>query len=529
MNTVALVDDDVAVLEFLEKMIPWNDYGFRVAHTSTNALEALDACAALMPDLIITDIGMPVMDGVAFIRAVKELSQQPRFVILSCHDDFRYAQQAVQLGVQDYILKETMDPEALTVLIAGMQEKIGSERRLHDELKMLHSRAHRSNSVLKEQWLRELLSSPVPDSPAWTDALQPFGFRTVLPYFIPVVGRLHEVNAAWKRYESEDTVKFIVENVAEELLGNEANALFISVSAREFCILFNCSKELKHSPYERVRTLARLVQQKLEQVVKLRYSILIGGIEAERSGVRRQIGGMLQATDRFFYLRDPQFMTMEEAGRLTFHEEEPLSFYYEYSERINRTIIEANIDVPEAVEPFIHFISIHKFEPKAVKRFVFKLALDTMMKLKDTRHYTNEKVQNELDQLGNVSELREWLVGFVQEAVGLMEQIAKQSKKVEIIDAQKFVRQHLDRKISLEEVAAHLHLNPSYFSRLFKKETGQNFIEYVTRSKMEKARELLNGSDRTMEQVAQQLGYENRSYFVKLFKEHYGVLPSKYV
>ncbi|MFF2480031.1 helix-turn-helix domain-containing protein [Paenibacillus sp. NPDC058071] len=530
MHTVLLVDDDVAVLEFLEKMLPWDEYGFRVAGVCTNGLEALDVCRMEgPPDLIVTDIGMPAMDGVTLIKEVKAISDRPRFVILSCHDDFRYAQKAVQLGVQDYMLKETMELEALTELLADVKAKIDADERLQNEMRTLHSRASRSKSMLKEQWLRDWLVSPISDNAAWLCQLRGFGLQSMLPSFIPVIGRLHEVNAAWKRYENEDTVKFIVENIAEELLGQESQVIFISVSSREFCLLFNCKKELKNSPYEQARTLARLVQQKLEQIAKLRYSMLIGELEVESAGMRKQLLHMLQATERFFYLREPQFVTMEEANKLTFNDEEPLAFYYDYAERINRAIVEASIDVPEAVEPFIQFVSIRKFEPQGVKRFVFKLVLDTMMKLKDTRHYTNEKVQRELEQIGNIGELRVWLIGFVREAVGLMEEIAKQSKKVEIVDAQKYVRQNLDRKISLEEVAAHLHLNPSYFSRLFKKETGQNFIEYVTRSKMEKARELLNGSDRTMELVAQQLGYENKSYFVKLFKEHYGMLPSKYV
>ncbi|HEY4389959.1 MAG TPA: helix-turn-helix transcriptional regulator, partial [Paenibacillus sp.] len=80
-----------------------------------------------------------------------------------------------------------------------------------------------------------------------------------------------------------------------------------------------------------------------------------------------------------------------------------------------------------------------------------------------------------------------------------------------------------------EDVANHLHLNPSYFSRLYKKETNENFIEYVTRMKMERAKELLNNSGRTIDSISQQLGYDNRSYFVKVFKQHFGVLPSKFV
>lgn len=191
--------------------------------------------------------------------------------------------------------------------------------------------------------------------------------------------------------------------------------------------------------------------------------------------------------------------------------------------------MEVNTDASVAVDPFIEFISNRKFLPEAVKQFVFKLVLDIMIKLKFNQQYTNEKLLKELGQLGNVLELRDWLIDFVIEAISLMEQISRQSKKVEIVNAQKYVQLQLGKKITLEEVADHLHLNPSYFSRLFKKETGENFIEYVKRMKMEKAKELLNDSDKTVDSIAQILGYDNKGYFVKLFKQHFGVIPSRFV
>jgi two-component system response regulator YesN len=529
MHSVLLVDDDVAVLEFLRLMIPWDDCDFRLSGTCTNAYDALQRCREAMPDLIITDIGMPGMDGIELIKTVKDMSQRPRFVILSCHDEFRYAQQAVQMGVQDYILKEALETQAIVELLRKIKEKIEAEDRLHREVRKLHFQAHRSKSALKEHWLRDLLSAPVLEDPSWTLQLEEFGMSPVLPHFIPAVGRLHRVKDALSRYENEATVKFIVENAVEELLEHEPDTLFFSHSAKAFCLLFNCRKELKTNPYDRIASLCKEVQHKLTQVLKLPVSILLGEMATDRSGLKRQYANLFQAAEQLFYSREPVIVRPSESRGFQFDEEDLLAYYYEYAERMNQFILEGNEDASAAVDPFIRFISARKFSPKAVKQFVFKLVLDMMMKLKFSQQYTNEKVQQELEQLGNVCELQEWLIGFVKEAVSLMEQISKQSKKVEIVAAQKYVRLHLGQKITLEEVAAHLHLNPSYFSRLFKKETGENFIEYVTRIKMEKAKELLDGSDKTMETISQMLGYENKGYFVKLFKQHYGMLPSRFV
>ncbi|MEH7115449.1 response regulator [Neobacillus niacini] len=101
-------------------------------------------------------------------------------------------------------------------------------------------------------------------------------------------------------------------------------------------------------------------------------------------------------------------------------------------------------------------------------------------------------------------------------------------KNDDVLKAQKYVQTHLGEKISLTEVAAHLHLNSSYFSRMYKKETGEGFVEYVTRVKMEKAIELLDHSIKSVEVIAYELGFESKSYFLKIFKRFYGLSPKLY-
>ena len=102
------------------------------------------------------------------------------------------------------------------------------------------------------------------------------------------------------------------------------------------------------------------------------------------------------------------------------------------------------------------------------------------------------------------------------------------TRNEDVLKAQRYVQSRFGEKISLTEVAAHLHLNSSYFSRMYKKETGEGFVEYVTRVKMEKAIELLDHSIKSVEQLAFELGFESKSYFLKTFKRYYGVSPMSY-
>ncbi|MCD1259886.1 response regulator [Paenibacillus athensensis] len=526
MYKVILVDDDVAVLEFLGKLIPWSRLGFELTGSFTNAIDALKACEGQWPELVITDIGMPGMDGLTLIRMLQERGAQSRFVILSCHDEFQYAQQAVQLGVQDYMLKETLDKTSMIGIVERAKSRVDADFRHKLEVRRLSVEALKSKAALKEKWLRELLSNPVLEESALLESLGVYGLNAGLGHLIPVVCRIHRFQAAIERYEKEENLKFVLENAAEELLSGEPDMMFISYSPQVFVLLHAFRKDLKSNPYDRLAEVCKRMQTAFAKYLKLELSVLVGLAVTSAEGLKRQLPELLEASETFFYAKAPDIHRFTGAAAPV-ELEDLFTPYPEFAERFNRLLLGEGGEAEAVVDALMDSFAERKYPPSDVKQFVWKLALDLQLKLRFRRQFDHEKGQQHITQTSNISELRDWLLGFMHEAVKQAELIARKSKKTEVIDAQKYVQLNLSRKITLEEVAELLHLNASYFSRLYKKETGENFIEYVTRMKMEKARELLGEPGKTVEKVAEQLGYDNKSYFVKLFKQHYGMAPSR--
>ncbi|TJY41569.1 helix-turn-helix domain-containing protein [Cohnella pontilimi] len=529
MYRVMLVDDDVAVLEFLKQLVPWEQMGFGLSGVFTRAADALEMCRKEMPDLIITDIGMPGMNGLELIQCLQTEAGKTQFVILSCHDEFHYAQQAVKLGVHDYILKETLDLAGIQGILDRVLGKLEEERRLKQQVDRLYYQAQKNKAALKEKWLRDLLAGPVIEDRPLLGQLQEFGLNTQLGHILPVLCRVFSFQDAIIRYQKEDVVKFIVENAAEELLEGEPDVMFFGRSAQEFVLLYSFRKDFASNPYEKIVQVCRTLQLAFAKYLKLEFSMLIGEPTADGAGIKRQLPVLLSAADHLFYFEGPAIVKSNHSAAVWMNQEDLFEHYSDYAERFNRLLLEGSGDVEHVVDAFVGFMKNRNYHPADVKQMVWKLALDLQLKLKFSMAYDKEKMQQTVQHMMNVSEVREWLVKFIQKAVRQAEHISRESKKAEIVDIQKYVMLHLNRKITLEEAAAHLHLNPSYFSRLFKKETGENFIEFVTRMKMEKAKMLLEEMGRTVEQVALQLGYDNKSYFIKLFKQHYGIPPGKFV
>ncbi|WP_217642401.1 helix-turn-helix domain-containing protein [Bacillus sp. OK048] len=143
--------------------------------------------------------------------------------------------------------------------------------------------------------------------------------------------------------------------------------------------------------------------------------------------------------------------------------------------------------------------------------------------LKESMEETNiiallERLKNKLDQEQYKN----------NQYVNVTKFLERTNRNEDVLKAQIYVQTHLGEKISLTEIAAHLHLNSSYFSRMYKKETGEGFVEYVTRVKMERAIELLDHTNKSVEQIAYELGFESKSYFLKTFKRFYGLSPKSY-
>lgn len=122
----------------------------------------------------------------------------------------------------------------------------------------------------------------------------------------------------------------------------------------------------------------------------------------------------------------------------------------------------------------------------------------------------------------------EWLEEFLKDKILMLSSMWKQNVRKEIAEAKRYVMNHISEKAGMEEMAKRLGLNPTHFSRLFRLETGLTFIEYVTRVKMEHARDLLNQTNLTIVEIAEQLGYDNVSYFIKLFRNFSGMTPAEF-
>lgn len=531
MYKVMLVDDDYPVLEMIQYAIDWDSLGLSVIGLHENGVMALEAAEAEMPDILITDIGMPQMDGLELISRLKEKRPNLRAALLSCHSEFEYARQAMKLQVQDYLLKDTLDPAGIRVLLSQFIASLEQERELQSKQIRMELLVDRNRSLHKEKFIRATLQQPLLDREKWKAELTSFGLTLDGgESIIPVIGLVDEFRSAKQRFQSDEVLRFALDNVIEETIRQYGQtAVHFHYSTQEMVLLAAFHGGLKVNGYDETRQLLRAFQEAVG-TMKLKMSFLIGESCSTPEGIKSSLLKIRKDGIARFYRASGAIVRAEGNAPSAcdlFHE------FQKSSEKLRDLIIGKRVgEIHSAVNSWLENAEKQQPDPAAVKDWVLRMLLDTRLKLQSVLDYRAasgaDVLPNEVLELDTLTEVKEWLISECLSIIAADRYGSVASKRTEIAEACQFVTQHLDRKITLEEVAEQLFMNPSYFSRLFKKETGETFIEYVTRMKMNRAKELLERSATPVGKICETLGYDNQSYFIKLFKSFSGLTPVEY-
>jgi two-component system response regulator YesN len=531
MYKVMLVDDDYPVLELLSETIKWEQLGLKLQSIHENGASALQHALIEMPDILITDIGMPKMNGIELISHIKKENPQIQVSVLSCHNEFEFARQALQLNVQDYMLKDTLNPEDLSTVLLKLKENLERENEKEQKESKLQHIVERNRESMKRDFLRKTIYHPVYQEQEWYEEAYSLGLNLNSVSYIPALCFIQNYRSAKKSFQSDDILLFSIQNVIREVLKeyNECS-IHVTFSMKESFILFPYRSNIKSDCFGMATECMKKIQRAVHHTLNITVSFIIGDIFDSKTLFKTEIESLLKSTNQRFYMTIHSIEKKQDDTWLT---EGLFSWYDEAAVEIRQLIIEKKIQnaVP-AITKWTEVFPKERYSSEIVKEWVLKLLIDLKVKLKalqffDT-NYSVEVLHEEILGIDSLVELREWLITYFESMLSAVVESTLQTRRKEVVEAFKYVSVNLERKITLDEVASHLYLNPSYFSRLFKKEVGETFVEYVTNAKMSRAKELLEQTTEPVGKICERLGYDNQSYFIKVFKNNVGVSPIEF-
>ncbi len=520
MYTVLLVDDEHIILDGISRMVDWTSHNARLAGTARNGLEAYDRILAELPDIVISDIRMPGMDGLELVARVNESHPNVKFLLLSGYSEFDYARTAMQHGVKHYLLKptnETKIAEALDGIIAELDEEQRREAFIHG----VKQRLDKVMPHVKEQVLKEFVTNKTYGSRDWDYYSGLFQYERDRPIRLLL---LQPEGAA------EFEQLFAIKNIAEEVL---QNVLLGTTMANHVLLVIEADTD------------QQLLQQQMESIRRnfQAYYKMDATISLSNPGyianARIMYRSALQLLNYRFYLDEGGLITSIDAAFESEGEGEgephARADQFAYDEdRLHSPIRSGHIeDAERALAEFLAGLKEAQLDIAMAKSYAIGQYV-SLIRLADPadigRYYRKLPAILETNSLQAIGEI----LGEIVHEIARSRYDRHMVKYTAIVQRMvEIVAEHIgDADLSLQQVAGEmLYMNPDYLGKLFKKETGEKFSNYVMRIRIERAAEWIDKSPyiRIFE-LADRLGFgDNPQYFSQVFKKIMGCTPTEYM
>lgn len=527
---IMLVDDEEEVRKAIIHKMAWEELGFTVVGDAENGEDALEKLEQLEPDVVITDIRMPYMDGLTLTARIREKYPSMKILIFSGYDDFEYAKQAIKLNVTEYILKP-VNGEELAVILKRIRDNLDEEIEQRRNIDLLRENYLGSLPILRELFLNELVRRTA-DVAVIEPRLREYGIDILdARKWLSAVIHVERVERVETQALSlhQELIPISVRGLVEDCLKPYCRfAIFTSLEG--ITVIAAIDKENTQTG---LINLFGDICKESRRLLEVSITIGVGG----SCDTLRDIAVSYQAAvDALGYRA-----IVGEGKTIYIHDVEPvnrgkLQFQVKDEEELTAAV---KFGSRETIENMLRKLSACMDDAKvharqyqlymlAIANCLFRLVQQYDL---DIDALFDTKEQYEVIREGNCNR-KEFAERIIPVACRMNEAMNRERDNTTrriIEEAKGYIREHYsDPELSVEMLCRHLHMSPAYFSTVFKKETGQSYVNYLTEVRLKKAVELLNETDDKTYMIAQKVGYQEQNYFSYVFKKKYGVSPTKY-
>ncbi len=523
---VLIVDDESNTRNLISMSIDWERLGLTLIGDATSGLEALDLLEAQLPDIIITDIQMPYMDGLALSRAVKEIHPDVAVVILTAHDEFSYAQSAVSIGVSDFILKP-VDKALLNGTLARLAERINSQRVRLNELELSHQYIKNNLAVFQNKVLNDLISlvEPAPDFQPGELEMLDLDFSPENDFYQIALINIALEKTRYSNLERQVLLQNCCSFIKNNYFKDSPSYVFTDIS-NNIVLLCNDSDVSLNSIAEHAMG---YFKKQLSKVAVCGIGLGAKGLENIRSSYNQALNALnlCYITGEEISFADNQ-MPIYEARLLnssSLMDNMKLAIksgVWEQASYYTRELLynyaKENINDLDGVK--VTAINISNYLKELLSEMKISYIGDLSL--------SGETVLN-IFKHEKYSDIEFTVVSMVQKACELINDTLSSKNNTMVSEIKGYIYENLGNyELNLKLVADRFYLNSSYLSRIFKKGTGISFSDYLIKIRMEKALAMLKTHDYKAYQLAQEVGIPDPNYFVKCFKKIVGIPFAEY-
>lgn len=531
MIKVLIIDDEPIIREGLRKTINWKTLHCTVIGEAENGVEAIEMIDNLIPDIVITDIMMPGHSGLELTKYIKDNHPQIKIIFLTGYNDFSFAQQAIKLGAYDFVLKPTNTDELEKVLAKARDEilKCNSEIIQHEKLLEV---IDASLPILKDKFISDLLYSNSVSANEIEEKLLFFGIN-IESFIIMCVEIDNFLELNKKSTEEEKLLQiFSVKEKIEMLMNRCKFKCIINCNQNSFSVILQFPRNESEEVLKMgVISVAEELRNKFENCSAFTISIGISHYYDKVYDIRKAYTEAVKCLQNRFYI----------GNNTTIHIDDIFSFETQSGRNEIQT------------KPILEAIKAGNTEKVQAE---LKEIIKTLSQINNKAYVTNicTEIIASISRLycelyGNISDIFEegtipfdsiWGCTCLADLFSILENLLdkvsqsinrllnSQTRKV-VSNALEYINKHFHEEVTLNVVSEHVYMSPWYFSKLFKKETGETFTEFLLKCRIDKAKELLKNSfELKAYEVAELVGFNDARYFGQIFKKVTGLTPTEY-
>ena len=532
---VFLVEDEMVIRRGIKNSIDWEKEGYIFCGEASDGELAYPMIIKEKPDILITDIRMPFMDGLELCKLVKKELPNIKILILSGYDEFDYAKEAIRLVVTEYLLKPISSGKLLEAL-NGVSESIRREKEDKDLVRKYMEEMRENTEHEKQKFFEQMIAGNL----SMADALE--------------TGKKYEMNLSAGMYNlllfrftlGEENRK------SGELLGEAEYAIEKLTERLEYVFEFQRGVEgwaflLMADNEEQMSERVKELSKDLEEIMK-NYSTIayFGGIgqpvarlreleESFREAERALAARFTMELNRIISVEDIRMAqnvdTLDDIEITSFGEIEK-----------TRTMLEkflnngAEDEIDEFVDVYINELPEENLKSVLMRQYIIMDAYIVMMSfcekiegIEGEMQAQSEELKNSMKTIQTLEEIKNYIRMLLKKIIGVRDTISgrRYSDIIEIAKDQ-IRKTYMSDEISLNTIAAEVGMSPSYFSSIFSKEMGKTFVEYLTEIRMDRAKELLMCSSMKTSEIGYEVGYKDPHYFSYIFKKTQNCTPKEF-
>lgn len=532
---VFLVEDEMVIRRGIKNSIDWEKEGYIFCGEASDGELAYPMIIKEKPDILITDIRMPFMDGLELCKLVKKELPNIKILILSGYDEFDYAKEAIRLGVTEYLLKPISSGKLLEAL-NGVSESIRREKEDKDLVRKYMEEMRENTEHEKQKFFEQMIAGNL----SMADALE--------------TGKKYEMNLSAGMYNlllfrftlGEENRK------SGELLGEAEYAIEKLTERLEYVFEFQRGVEgwaflLMADNEEQMSERVKELSKDLEEIMK-NYSTIayFGGIgqpvarlreleESFREAERALAARFTMELNRIISVEDIRMAqnvdTLDDIEITSFGEIEK-----------TRTMLEkflnngAEDEIDEFVDVYINELPEENLKSVLMRQYIIMDAYIVMMSfcekiegIEGEMQAQSEELKNSMKTIQTLEEIKNYIRMLLKKIIGVRDTISgrRYSDIIEIAKDQ-IRKTYMSDEISLNTIAAEVGMSPSYFSSIFSKEMGKTFVKYFTEIRMDRAKELLMCSSMKTSEIGYEVGYKDPHYFSYIFKKTQNCTPKEF-